>query len=143
MKNKMMMCAGISITVLGALFFHANKDSAVKSASHLKNLIPIHKAPKQLPETAASPQYPDQVTPVTSLHAEAANDATERMREELNLDLREIQQRRFVEALNDPRANSAVKEEALRFMSDYLRKLTSYMKMRNQQVQAMMEKNNG
>ncbi|MNL72953.1 hypothetical protein D3C87_1983500 [compost metagenome] len=65
------------------------------------------------------------------------------MHEELSLDLREIQQRRLVEALNDPRTNPAVKEEALRFMGEYLRKLTSYMKMRNQQVQAMMERNNG
>ncbi|MNS87882.1 hypothetical protein D3C72_1218390 [compost metagenome] len=86
---------------------------------------------------------PAQDLQVAEMLADKKYAEAERLHEELSLDLREIQQRRLVEALNDPRTNPAVKEEALRFMGEYLRKLTSYMKMRNQQVQAMMERNNG
>jgi|GEM_PF-5292127 hypothetical protein len=67
----------------------------------------------------------------------------DKLRDDIDMDLKQIQHRRYVETLNDPRANAAEKEEALKFMGAYLEKLTRYMKIRNQQIQAMMEQNNG
>jgi len=98
---------------------------------------------KSAPASGSVQQASVEDLQVVEKPTDAKSVEAEHLREELNLDLREIQHRRLIEALNDPRTNPAVKEEALRFMGEYLRKLTSYMKIRNQQLQAMMEKNNG
>jgi hypothetical protein len=86
------------------------------------------------------------VEPQNALAPEADvlnDDKVAALKEDLELDLREIKEHRLVELINDPRTHSAAKDDAIRFMNEYLRKLTEYMKLRNQELMALAEKNNG
>jgi hypothetical protein len=136
---RMMILASI---VGSAVALNNNGESKVLDLARKAVLAPMTRLSDGSVNSSAVSALAAQNSLATEADVVSADNALA-LKEDLDLDLREIKERRLVELINDPRANSAAKDDAIRFMNDYLRKLTEYMKLRNQELTALAEKNNG
>lgn len=132
------------LTVIVAVAWLAFQESKSRPTLSMERSIPV--TSKEIPAPAPAPAQSPQafvVKTVNSAETKEVEIKAGQMESELRESLKEIKDRRLVEIINSPRSHQNEKEDALKYMQSYLKKVTQYLKLRSELMQKQMGASHG